>query len=569
MSGAVDWYDQNAPRVTERYESVQPETVHAWLLDLLPDRPALILDVGAGSGRDAAWLASSGHDVIAVEPSASMRKGAARLHPETEIRWMNDRLPGLEGVTASGLAFDFILLSAVWMHVPPAERARAFRKIAALLKPGSVLAMTLRHGPADPERRIYPVTLDEVLGLARDHGLVVERSGDDPDRLGRGEVHWTHIALRIPDDGTGALPLLRHIILSDNKSSTYKLALLRTFCRVADGSAGMARYQDDDYVTVPLGLVALVWLRLFKPLLSADLPQSPSNIGYARLGFVKEPFRKLEEVSHLDLRVGGAFSGDAAAALHGALRDAAATIATMPATYMTYPKGGPVFPTERQGRLRRPGLVRLDESYLFGFGEMRVPGHLWQTLRRFDVWIEPALIAEWTRLTKGYALSQGRPIDDTAIASAMKWDEPTRDVGLARDLALQLARRGDLRCVWTGDQLSEKQLDLDHCLPWSAWPCGDLWNLMPARREVNQKRKRALLPSEKILSSARDRILEWWSNAYFEGPELVRQRFWTEARASLPGLEGVETNPSDIFEALRLRRTRLKHDQQVPEWDAN
>jgi hypothetical protein len=35
------------------------------------------------------------------------------------------------------------------------------------------------------------------------------------------------LALRLPDDGTGALPLLRHIIFNDDKSSTYKLALLR------------------------------------------------------------------------------------------------------------------------------------------------------------------------------------------------------------------------------------------------------------------------------------------------------------------------------------------------------
>jgi hypothetical protein len=31
--------------------------------------------------------------------------------------------------------------------------------------------------------------------------------------------------VRLPDDGSGALPLLRHIILNDDKSSTYKLAL--------------------------------------------------------------------------------------------------------------------------------------------------------------------------------------------------------------------------------------------------------------------------------------------------------------------------------------------------------
>jgi hypothetical protein len=75
--------------------------------------------------------------------------------------------------------------------------------------------------------------------------------------LGRGEVHWIHVALRVPDDGTGALPLLRHVILNDDKSSTYKLALLRALCRVADGAAGFSRDHDDEFVSVPLGLSRL------------------------------------------------------------------------------------------------------------------------------------------------------------------------------------------------------------------------------------------------------------------------------------------------------------------------
>jgi SAM-dependent methyltransferase len=308
MADAVDWYERNARSLAARYEGVAPESVHGWLLNLLPSNPGMILDVGAGTGRDAAWLAEKGHEVVAVEPSAAMRNVAGNLHPGASIRWIEDSLPTLQNLTRSGLAFDFILLSAVWMHVLNNDRARAFRKLVGLLKPGGVLALTLRQGPAEKERGVYPVSLAEIEGLARDHGLVVERVGDDEDQLGRGDVRWTHVALRAPDDGTGALPLLRHVILNDDKSSTYKLALLRALCRVADGAAGLSRDHDDEFVSVPLGLVALTWVLLFKPLLAADLPQSPTNFGYDRLGFVKESFRNLVGVSHLDLRVGMSFS---------------------------------------------------------------------------------------------------------------------------------------------------------------------------------------------------------------------------------------------------------------------
>lgn len=150
---STSWYEQNAATVIPAYESLRAEDIHSWLLGLLPDRPSLVLDVGAGSGRDAAWLAGQGHEVIAIEPAAAMREEGQRLHPDAKIRWIDDRLPALQNVHRLGIAFDFILLSAVWMHVPPVERSRAFRKIITLLKPGGLLAITLRHGTSAKLKR--------------------------------------------------------------------------------------------------------------------------------------------------------------------------------------------------------------------------------------------------------------------------------------------------------------------------------------------------------------------------------------------------------------------------------
>src|SRR5688572_7550523 len=105
------------------------------------------------------------------------------------------------------------------MYSRPA-RTRAFRKLVTLLKPGGVLLITLRHGPSEPKRPMWPATTGEVEALARQHGLAVVRSVGQPDRLGRPEITWTAMCLRLPDDGAGALPLLRGVILNDEKSST-------------------------------------------------------------------------------------------------------------------------------------------------------------------------------------------------------------------------------------------------------------------------------------------------------------------------------------------------------------
>ena len=82
---------------------------------------------------------------------------------------------------------------------------------------------------------MHPVSAGEVERLSREHGALVIRPVGLADQMGRAEVSWTAMAVRLPDDGTGALPLLRHVILNDAKSSTYKLGLLRALCRAADG----------------------------------------------------------------------------------------------------------------------------------------------------------------------------------------------------------------------------------------------------------------------------------------------------------------------------------------------
>ena len=476
-----------------------------------------------------------------MEPSSRFRTIARERHDDPSIQWVADSLPGLKHTFKSGLAFDFILASAVWMHVAPSDRARAFRKLITLLKPGGLLAITLRSGPAEPARRFHPVSADEVRSLARDHGAFVERAAETDDHLGREGVRWTQLAIRLPDDGSGALPLLRHVILNDDKSSTYKLGLLRVLCRIADGAGGLAWPADDDHVAIPMGLVALTWIRLYKPLLAADLPQNPLNRGCERLGFAKAAFSRLGAVSPHDLRVGMPLTGDAGSALHQALKDAVRTIVRMPVRYMTYPNGThPILPVQaRAATARSPGAVRLDEPYLASFGTMRVPTHLWAAVQRFTAWIEPAIKAEWTRVTRSYAERQGRSLDDGQLASAMAWEDPTRDVGLARERARRLLSAQEIHCVWSGKRLSEANLDIDHCFPWAVWPCGDLWNLMPTHRTVNQREKRDQLPTDRLLRAAQDRILQWWSDAYRENPNRgLAERFALEASVSLPGIAG-------------------------------
>ena len=114
-----------------------------------------------------------------------------------------------------------------------------------------------------------------------------------------------------------------------------------------------------------------------------------------------------------------------------ALGEAVRTITTMPVRYMTYPKGGPVLPSTPCTPPRHSAWAEaldLDAATLWGWGELRVPRHLWRALGRFAGWVEPALITEWLRLMRGYAAGQGRTLDLGVLATAMTWAEPSRDV---------------------------------------------------------------------------------------------------------------------------------------------
>ena len=55
MSDPLTAYDRQAAELARLYETLPFEQVHEDALDLVPDRPAASsLDIGAGSGRDAA-----------------------------------------------------------------------------------------------------------------------------------------------------------------------------------------------------------------------------------------------------------------------------------------------------------------------------------------------------------------------------------------------------------------------------------------------------------------------------------------------------------------------------------
>ncbi|HEX2706144.1 MAG TPA: class I SAM-dependent methyltransferase [Candidatus Lustribacter sp.] len=134
----VDWDERY--RHTDLMWGAEPNRwVEQWAAALAPGRA---LDLAAGEGRNAIWLASRGWDTLAVDFSAvavdrartlagaSLGPGAGRLRAEVRdvVTWV-----------PPGSAFDLVVLC--YLHLPPSERLAAVRAAAGAVARGGRLCV--------------------------------------------------------------------------------------------------------------------------------------------------------------------------------------------------------------------------------------------------------------------------------------------------------------------------------------------------------------------------------------------------------------------------------------------
>jgi len=191
-------YARAADVLAVQYEEVTFGEVHRDVLSLVPAEPARILDIGAGTGRDAAALAALGHSVVAVEPTAELRGHGQRIHAGSAVEWVDDALPALSLHQCPG-RFDAVFATAVWMHLDAEERGLAMARIAALLMPDGQFFVNLRHGPVPDGRHMFDVSAAETVELGVAHGLQTLLSSERSDLHGRDGVRWSSLVLQAKD----------------------------------------------------------------------------------------------------------------------------------------------------------------------------------------------------------------------------------------------------------------------------------------------------------------------------------------------------------------------------------
>ncbi|WP_064710333.1 class I SAM-dependent methyltransferase [Rhizobium bangladeshense] len=185
---SVTYYDRLAADLAPRYDAVTFDLVHPNLAQHLPT-DGRVLDIGAGSGRDARGLAARGLQVTAVEPSTAFRRlGAA--HSVRGITWIDDRLPKLARF-GKVPPFDFILCSAVLMVLDDSDFRDSFQTMARLLAEHGRLAVDIRDPMSSEPIGVFHAHSDaQILEAAAAAGLACIDYSERNDALGRPEYRW-------------------------------------------------------------------------------------------------------------------------------------------------------------------------------------------------------------------------------------------------------------------------------------------------------------------------------------------------------------------------------------------
>lgn len=196
----AEFYASNAEDYAIGHDSACVEGLHQLLCALGIDS-SRVLEIGGGSGRDAAFLHRLGYATTYTDGCEKMLAQALILHPELAPR---ARLAAFPLSKDDGLLrerFDLVLCAAVIMHMDNPSLQRLAWQVARLLVDGGhlVLSHSRGHHCVDGHRdsggRLFleraPAAVDRVFEA---QGFCRVQLIESSDGLGRNGIAWaTHV----------------------------------------------------------------------------------------------------------------------------------------------------------------------------------------------------------------------------------------------------------------------------------------------------------------------------------------------------------------------------------------
>jgi SAM-dependent methyltransferase len=196
----VSHYDTHAREQSSRYESANLSPLYTFLLQHLTPRGASVLELGCGSGRDAAFLLANGYDLTGIDASAGMVAEATRIHPELAGRVSCAAVPVSDDSPLLLRTFDAVLSIAMFMHIPDPDLPTVVLQVRGLVRPGGALILDVSVGHAglkagrDARGRLFlERTPEEYRRIFEHNGFNFAAQRSTVDSLSRPYLRWVSL----------------------------------------------------------------------------------------------------------------------------------------------------------------------------------------------------------------------------------------------------------------------------------------------------------------------------------------------------------------------------------------
>lgn len=187
-----NFYQSHATEYHDRTFVVDPTSFLLPLADRL-SAGSFVLDVGCGSGRDLLWLKNRGFMVAGFDRSPTL----------AELTRKNAGCEVIEGDFKthdfSAIRTDAVILIGALVHVPPTDFAAVLRNIAAALKVGGLMLITVKEGDGSSDgadsRTFYLYRDPDLRAVFAALGFTVLDFSSDVSTMGTGEI-WLRYLLK-------------------------------------------------------------------------------------------------------------------------------------------------------------------------------------------------------------------------------------------------------------------------------------------------------------------------------------------------------------------------------------
>ena len=357
------------------------------------------------------------------------------------------------------------------------------------------------------------------------------------------------------------------MIEHDSASSTYKYVLLKSVINSSQKYDHLINIENNR-ANIPLGLIVEQWILDYMPFVFKDILQGSSKTTVLDKP-ITDTYNNIFKLLNLDTSVEWVYgymqftkalqnpnmSIELSKEFLKLSKKIADKIVNMPMKYTG--KSEYEFFTPEKYKF---GSIKLNDNKIYNssfvvgnFGYFSISEQHYNIFRYIGqtLYGTSTIMAKWKQKTNSLNANQ-----ETIKDIIEKLSSDTIEIRETTSIRKILSQ--DKECIWSGKELNGKNYDVDHVLPFSVWFNNDLWNMLPTDRVLNQQRKKAKIPTRKLIEKRSDVIMNYWSD-YQQAMPLL---FKSQVEVALIGKDVIEDKILDTaIESLCKKSDYLIYDR--------